>query len=230
MATLDDGAPAATGQGRAACPLVVVTGTGTGIGKTWVATMLVEAWARMGIRVAGWKPIESGGTEDGDALEQVSTFHVKRFQAPYLLSRPVSPHLAAEGEGSKIDIDLVVSRLSELRAEAGAVVLELPGGLFSPLSLDATNHELLAASSPDRVVLVAPDRLGVLHDIESVLRASAVPIDAVVLTAPATADASTGTNAHELARLSPAVTIAAVIGRGERRNAGLDTWLATATR
>ncbi len=41
-------------------PLLVVTGTGTGIGKTVIAAGLVATWGRRGFRVAGVKPIESG--------------------------------------------------------------------------------------------------------------------------------------------------------------------------
>ena len=54
-------------------------------------------------------------------------------------------------------------------------------------------------------MLVAPDRLGVLHDVGATHRAAAsagVVVDAVVLMAPAKADASTGSNAAELALLT----------------------------
>ena len=204
--------------------LVIVTGTGTGIGKTWVARLLVEAWGRTGKQIAGWKPIESGGREDGEILEQASTFHVKRFHAPYLLSRPVSPHLAAEAEGRDIEIRTVVAATAPLLEEADGVVLELPGGLFSPLSVEATNHELLEAFAPDRVLMVVPDRLGVLHDVTAVLRAARARIDALVLSSPETPDASTGTNEQELRRLT-SVPVLGTIARGQRQHPGIDEWL-----
>jgi dethiobiotin synthetase len=91
-----------------------------------------------------------------------------------------------------------------------AVVIETAGGVFSPLSRDATNFDLARQLDAATWVLVAPDRLGVLHDVMSTLRAMQSlgrDADWLVLSAPARADASTGTNAAELRQLGvrPAV-------------------------
>ena len=51
------------------------------------------------------------------------------------------------------------------RREASPLVVELAGGLFSPLAPQLTNAEVIAALAPTFTFLVAPDRLGVLHDI-----------------------------------------------------------------
>jgi dethiobiotin synthetase len=203
-------------------PLVVVTGTGTGIGKTFLAAALVAAWAGRGRRIAGVKPIESGvdprspeGT-DAEALAAASTFHVTQPR-PYVLAAGLSPHLAARLEGATIDLDAVVDWLEPVRAAADGVVLELPGGLFSPLADRFTNADLVRKLVGCRVVLVAPDRLGVLHDVIAAVRAAAaegVEVDALVLSEPANADASTGRNAGELARVLPGVQVAATLLRG----------------
>lgn len=208
-------------------PLLLVTGTGTGIGKTVVASALVRAWApRTNLTVAGLKPIESGvAREDlaewaagGDVgeLARVSTFDLSAFPPPYLLRAPVSPHLAARLEDATIDLDTVVAWTESVRRVADATVLELPGGLFSPLTDSLTNANLIRRLSPSRVVLVAPDRLGVLHDILAATLASrgaGVVIDGVILSAPAERDASTGTNEAELARILPRIPVLAVIPR-----------------
>ena len=61
---------------------------------------------------------------------------------------------------------------------------------------------MLAALSPTLHVLVAPDRLGVLHDVGAALAAwPDAPETWVVLSAPAASDASTGDNAAELETL-----------------------------
>jgi dethiobiotin synthetase len=61
--------------------LVVVTGTGTSIGKTHFAEALILAWRRTA-RVLGLKPIESGvvpgALTDVERLQAVSSFHVKQ--------------------------------------------------------------------------------------------------------------------------------------------------------
>ncbi len=203
-------------------PLLIVTGTGTGIGKTVVATGLVAAWAARGIAVAGLKPIESGMAPSGElggdvgGLGQVSTFHVTRFTPPYLFVDPVSPHLAARREGRVVDLDVVVRWAEPIRAAADAVVLELPGGLFSPLSDTLTNADLLLALRPTKVVLVAPDRLGVLHDVIATTlaaRARSVALDGVILSAPEQPDSATGTNAAELGRVLPTLPVVGVLPR-----------------
>lgn len=192
--------------------LLIVTGTGTGIGKTAIATALVAARAARGGAVAGIKPVESGvqdregrisvdAAEDVQSLGRVSTFHVTRFPPPYLLASPVSPHLAARREGRTIDLTVVADWVAGIRAEADFVLLELPGGLYSPLSDTKTNGDLAGALRPTRTLLVAPDRLGVIHDVLATTRAAqadGIPLDGVVLSAPEHPDASTGTNAAEL--------------------------------
>jgi dethiobiotin synthetase len=190
-------------------PLIAVVGTGTGIGKTHVAAALVTAWAKRGGRIAGVKPIESGGTDDGDLLGRVSTFHVQRPTSPYLLARPVSPHLAARLDGRAIDIELVRKWVDDIRRRSDGVVLETAGGLFTPLAPPVTNADLVQLLAPDAVVLVGPDRLGVLHDVGAVVRASNL-VTGIVLSAPAAADESTGTNAAELAALTSVPVLASL--------------------
>lgn len=194
-------------------PLIVVTGTGTGIGKTHFTAALVACWARLleeaGVerpQIAGLKPVESGvvpgAVSDIATLEQASTFHVKRFPAPYMLARPVSPHLAAAAEGRTIELEVVRAYVAEVRDVTDGVAVELPGGLFSPLAAGLDNAAAAGALHPDALLLVAVDRLGVLHDVGAASRAAAaggLALTGIVLVAPEVADASTGTNAAELA-------------------------------
>jgi dethiobiotin synthetase len=195
-------------------PLLVVTGTGTEIGKTHTACALASAWGRSA-KVAAVKPIESGGTADGDALGRVSTFHVTRCRAPYMYAHPVSPHLAGRREGRPVDLAVVADWVASFRREADGVLVELAGGLFSPVTESATNADLAKALAPTAVLLVAPDRLGVLHDVGSATRAArseGLALHGVLLSAPAAPDSSTGTNAAEL-RLVTDLPVLAVYPR-----------------
>jgi hypothetical protein len=92
-------------------------------------------------------------------------------------------------------------------------LIETAGGVFSPLSTTRSNLDLARALEPAFWLLVAPDALGVLHDLTATLIAmgerSRRP-DAVVPTASRGIDASTGTNARELARLG-VVQVAAAL-------------------
>lgn len=197
-------------------PLLLVTGTGTEIGKTFVATALVRVWAAGGKRIAGAKPVESGVVgepADVSALAAASTFALPS-PPPYLFAAPVSPHLAARAEGRKISLDVIVPWVDALRAAADGTVVELPGGLFSPLTDVETNADAVLRLKPTFSVLVTCDRLGVLHDVQATIRAAepmGLRFDAIVLSAPVTPDGSTGTNAAELRRLlRPGTTICAL--------------------
>jgi dethiobiotin synthetase len=205
---------------------LVVVGTGTSVGKTHVACALIHAWAARGVRAIGLKPIESGvpsATEPDEAefsdqarlWSASQAFHVKRDRSAFHVKRSfyafpdaVSPHLAARIAGRPVDLGAVRQWVDEHAAPV--TVIETAGGLFSPLSDTATNLELLCALGPDAVLLVAPDQLGVLHDVTTTLglaQARGVRIQGLALCAPQTPDASTGQNALELARLSIAAPL-----------------------
>lgn len=185
--------------------LVVVTGVGTGIGKTHLAVALVRALASRGVRVAGYKPIESGlevGTP-GDADRLLAASLIKVEPAPHFGFRaPVSPHLAAELEARPIDPMVIRDAVESARSRAHVTVVELAGGLFSPLSRTADNADLLAHLAPDLTLLVAEDCLGVLHNVRATsiaAKARGAGMLEVALVAPRNADASTGHNADFLA-------------------------------
>jgi len=191
--------------------LIVVTGTDTGIGKTHLSEALLVCARSRGQAAVGYKPIESGvdgsAPTDAERLAAASDpallFHVKR--APSLALRlPISPHLAAEQEGVTLPWEEIRAAVGAIRAQVD-VLVELPGGLATPLSPNLLNVQALHALSPDVAVLVAPDRLGVLHHALSALmvaRANDMAIAAVALMAPAKPDASSGTNARELSRFT----------------------------
>ena len=189
-------------------PLLVVAGVGTGVGKTHFATALALAWA-LHWRVAAFKPVETGTAaegpspgDDADALERASTFHVKHSERGQRFRTPVAANLAARLERRAVDVPAILRHVLDLRRDADVVVVELAGGLFSPLSDDALNLDLTNALAPDATVLLAQDRLGVLHEVLATRRAAAPAKLLPVLTAPAAPDASTGHNAAELLRLT----------------------------
>ncbi len=184
---------------------VVVVGTGTEVGKTHVTCCLLACARRRGLRVQAYKPIATGVTdrcEDAD-------LHGAALGSPsrpptFSYRRPVSPHLAAREEGRPIELEAIRRCADEMSAGSEWLIVEAAGGLFSPLGESITNVDLVRCLDPARVVLVAPDRLGVLHDVGACVgaaRARDVAFTALVLSAPRVPDDSTGTNARELERI-----------------------------
>jgi dethiobiotin synthetase len=211
---------------------LVILGTGTEVGKTFVAVALARALSERGCSVLALKPIETGcsssdepasGT-DAWRLESVATPGLVRPHPLYAFPDPISPHLAARRAGLSIQTAKVASWLRRAESEAlGAAqrdtihynalwsLVETAGGALSPVSDKATNADLARELDPALWLLVAPDALGVLHDLRSTLsalRAVAREPDLVVLSAARTPDASTGTNAEELVRLGIASPVA----------------------
>lgn len=183
--------------------LCFVTGTGTGIGKTHLTQALLGAAPR---KAYGYKPIESGfsaecGETDAAALARASTFHVKHPGPRWLFADPVSPHLAAERAGQSLDLDAVSNAIAQCAAEAPITIVELPGGLFTPLSARAANIDLALRFPAAHTLLVAPNRLGVLHDVlaaSTAAQARGLSLRAVLLSATAQPDDSTPDNAAAL--------------------------------
>jgi dethiobiotin synthetase len=200
-------------------------------------------------RAGGARALERGVSEAAirSRLGEPRSFHVKqrvgvrppisgrprslrapiaRVSAPhpqaslYTFPEPVSPHLAARDAAVRIDLGVIERWVED--HEAPVTLIETAGGLFSPLGHASTNFELTRAMHPDAVVLVAPDRLGVLHELTTTLALSAarggLPIG-VVLSAPEVPDASTGRNGAELEALGIAAPIATFPRRAMRHPA-----------
>jgi hypothetical protein len=126
----------------------------------------------------------------------------------YSFRQPLSPHLAAEREGKTIEaaalIDWVRSQEdaffgSDPVGTGGVTLVETAGGVFSPLGRGLTNLDIAERLLPASIVLVAPDSLGVLHDVTATLRAmGGTRPDFVVLSAGRPPDLSTTTNGAAL--------------------------------
>ncbi len=181
---------------------IVVVGTGTEIGKTHLCASLLAFARSRSVRAAAYKPIATGvSAACEDCLAHAAALGAAYVPPTYAYRRPVSPHLAAREEGRAIDLARVGQEADAMDVGVELLVVETAGGLFTPLSDTLTNADLVKRLLPAAVVLVAPDRIGVLHEVRACLlaaRASSVPVAAVVLSAPAVPDPSTGSNPAEL--------------------------------
>src|SRR5271165_616854 len=98
-----------------------ITGTDTGVGKTYVAALIARSLAASGRRVGVYKPAASGCvrnaqgclvSEDAVALwEAVDRFGDLEHVCPQRFAAPLAPHLAARAEDQEIDADLLRSGL-----------------------------------------------------------------------------------------------------------------------
>lgn len=208
---------------------VVILGTGTDVGKTYVTACLARA-LRDRSSVLALKPIESGvgpGVTGDAGVIAAAAGHAAAL-SPWRFPRPVSPHLGAREAGAPLALAEVAAWVvvQEQLAAKRISLIELAGGAFSPLGAGLTNVDLALALSPALWVLVAPDSLGVLHDVTATLRALPRAPDALVLSGARAPDQSTGSNAYELSNLGIA-TVLDVVSAGASGCPGTVDWLLT---
>ena len=163
--------------------VVAVLGTGTGVGKSWVAAGLARAAAARGLSVACRKPVQSfeagGGPTDAEVLALASGEEATTVCPPHRwYELAMAPPMAAEALGRA---PFTLADLAgELRwppaSDLGLV--EGAGGPRSPLTADADNVGLVRALRPDTVVLVADAGLGAVNAV--LLAVGALPRPPVV--------------------------------------------------
>lgn len=154
---------------------VVIAGISTEVGKTVIAALLVEAW-----QADYWKPVQSGSATDSDTRsveELVSNMKSRFHPEAYSMEAPISPHEAARLEGVQIELQKIVPPQTENK-----LVVELAGGLMSPLTDEKTNIDLLEQWKFP-VVLVVDGYLGSInHSLLSIeaLHSRNIPLKVLV--------------------------------------------------
>jgi dethiobiotin synthetase len=196
---------------------VLITGTGAGVGKTWVACALVRALRDAGKQVVAIKPVETGRSgqpsnwEDGVRLAK-ATGQEQPTQAIIRLPLPGAPVLGGEGVESAIDFDALLLKIERYIGGAEFGLVEGTGGLLTPVTWE-WNVTDLARDLGACALVVAEDRLGTINHTLltlSALELAGIPCAGVVLTTPETTDRSTGANAAAIARLSGVDLVIAV--------------------
>ena len=203
-----------------------VSGTDTEIGKTWVAVRLLTALRTAGHRVGAWKPVCSGSIEqngqhvweDVQALmeavtgeEQPADSELDQRLCPQRFHAALAANIAARLEGTNVSDAQLAEGLRAWHGHADYVVVEGAGGLLSPVS-DTMLGADLAARLQLPIVLVAPNRLGVIHQTLATVESAAgrnLSVRAVILNeaTSGSSDVLKKNNASELRRLLPDILL-----------------------
>ncbi len=149
---------------------MLVTGTGTGTGKTWVGAQLLAALRAAGSPVAARKPVQSfePGTETTDAVvlalatgeRPVDVCPEHRWYEV-----PMAPPMAAEILGRpEFGVEDLVTEL-RWPEDVRYGLVEGVGGPRSPLASTGDTVVLARALEPDSVVLVASPELGTINAV-----------------------------------------------------------------
>jgi dethiobiotin synthetase len=141
----------------------LVTGTDTGVGKTFCGCGLIRAARGLGLKCTGMKPFCTGDTEDVEMIAAAGDNEVPHHLLnPVWLRPPLAPYAAAMLENRPIDITAVRGAYQELSAKHDLVFVEGAGGLLVPILREYSFRDL-AVDLDLAVILVAPNRLGVIN-------------------------------------------------------------------
>ena len=156
-----------------------ITGTGTDIGKTWLACALLRHWCAAGQRPLAFKPLLSGfdsslveASDPGQILSALGRDMAELDAiAPWRFAAPLSPNMAAALEGTAIDFDaLVAFTRRAVGNDTCPTLIEGVGGVMVPLTDRQTVRDWIAASGLP-AVLVAGSYLGSLSHTLTALEA-----------------------------------------------------------
>jgi dethiobiotin synthetase len=151
--------------------VLIITGTGTGVGKT-IATAALTACAQGSVAVV--KPAQTGVApgERGDLAEVTRLTGCTDTHEYARYPEPLAPHHAAARSGlPELALTDVAGRIGAVAAERDLVLVEGAGGLLVPFATSGWTLAGLAAALGAPVVLVTSAGLGTINHTTLTIRA-----------------------------------------------------------
>ncbi|UVE59675.1 dethiobiotin synthase [Coxiella-like endosymbiont] len=165
-----------------------ITGTDTGIGKTYVSVALLRKFSNEGFSTFGMKPVASGCqrinhklyNEDALAIQKASSIKkAYEYVNPFTFELPIAPHVASQLNNqffSKYEVVNIINRTFKVTADV--FIVEGIGGWFVPLNEKELMSDVVKLLNIP-VILVVGIRLGCLN--HALLTASAIAQDRIPL-------------------------------------------------
>jgi dethiobiotin synthetase len=183
----------------------LVTGTDTGVGKTFIASGLVRYARSKGIDSVGMKPICTGDNNDVRRLLDASgSCEPEHLINPVWYRTPVAPYTASIIEDRLIDLSAICEAFEKLAGRHANVLVEGAGGIAVPITVQYDFRDL-ARDLRLSVIIVSANRLGVLNHTRltvEALRAAGLTCSLIALNSvQADADLSQTTNLSVLEHL-----------------------------
>ena len=169
-----------------------VIGTDTGVGKTIVTGGLAAALREQGVNVGVIKPVETGCLQDDGSFFPADARFLKVMAGsdlpldvicPFQFKEPLAPSVAAEREGTKIELDLLIKTFEQISAQHQFTLVEGAGGVMVPLSQTFLLLDLVKSFKLP-VLIVSRAELGTINHTLLTLRAlqaEQVPMAGIVI-------------------------------------------------
>lgn len=188
-------------------PVLIVSGTGTDVGKTVVTAAVAALAAGRGRRVAVVKPVQTG-EPPGLTGDLATVRHLSGVTATYELARfpdPLSPEAAARTAG-RPPLDLAAAAVAVKQIDADLILVEGAGGLLVRYDAAGSTIADLAAMLTAPVLVVTTPGLGTLNHtaltLEALARRALGPAGLVIGAWPADPGLAECANLTDLAGLA----------------------------
>ncbi len=150
---------------------MLVVGTGTDVGKTWVSARVLATLRAAGSTVAARKPAQSFDPGDDPGGFDSAVLAAATGERSELVCRrerwyevAMAPPMAADALGrGRFTLDQLMEELTWPDPAVDVGLVETAGGVRSPQTHDGDSVALARALVPDIVVLVADAGLGTLN-------------------------------------------------------------------
>ena len=182
-----------------------ITGTDTGVGKTYTAARLLQLLRASGASCAGMKPICCGDRRDAEFLLAAGSAGLTLDDVnPVWLKTPAAPIVGSLMEKVDIDVDHILAAFHSLQNRVEHVIVEGTGGWMVPIHRNYFVSDLAVAMKLP-VLAVAYNRLGCLNHasltVQSIRGYGLRCVGLVLNNAQETGDIAALTNADILRRI-----------------------------
>lgn len=178
---------------------LLITGSDTGVGKTWVTAALARIIGANGLRVQIVKPVQTGAVDGEDAREAQRLAGCGEAHTLFSFQLPLAPVTAAAAEERVLMLEGIVAAVRQLPS-CDWRLIEGAGGVATPLDHSARDWaDFGTAAEVDGVILVVADRLGAINQARLAAaraRAIGVPV-ALWLNCPSVVAASVAISNRE---------------------------------
>lgn len=171
---------------------IFITGTDTGVGKTFVATGIAAYLKRSGVDVGVMKPAETGCSVrrgrliPGDTIKLMKAAGVRDaldLVNPYRFRKPLAPSSAAKLAGEKIVPGRIIHSYNMLSLKHDFMIVEGAGGIMAPLRHKYTYLDLARAMGLPVIVVTRPSLGTINHTLLTVtaLREKGLEVAGIVI-------------------------------------------------
>lgn len=152
-----------------------ITGTDTGVGKTFITAGIAATLDSQGVATGVYKPAQSGASMGADKkriaddLEFVKKLSPKiKTKASYILEIPAAPSVAADVEDITIDKEVIKKDFNEFKKGNDVTIVEGAGGLMVPFGKDFMCSDIAKMLNLPVLIVAKPDLGTINHTLLSI--------------------------------------------------------------